>query len=127
MKRLKLLCISFSVLFLLLTACSQQPDINISETLGKIEEFFRQSEEMDTVSAFDGKKDVKFRIIVEKLPTEEEAIVLFNQIIDRFVKYSNHSDVWDYYNGYFDINSYDNGVIYEANKIIGEDLQVVTK
>ena len=129
MKRTNLFFITISILLLLLTAaCGQQPDINISETLRKSEEFLRQSKEIDTTaSSFDGKKDVNFRLMVEGHLTEEEAIILFNLIADSFVKYSNHPDIWDYYNGYFDIKSYDSGVIYEATKLIGEDLQVVFK
>lgn len=65
--------------------------------------------------------------MVEDYPTVEEASRLFNQILDSFVKYSKNSNVWDNYNGYFDIKSYDGDVIYKANKLIGEDLQLVTK
>lgn len=62
--------------------------------------------------------------MMEEHPTENEAIILFNQILDSFEKYSNKSDIWNFYNGYFDIKSYDNGIIYKATKLAGEDLQV---
>ncbi|MFC5602400.1 hypothetical protein [Sporosarcina koreensis] len=125
MKRTKLLYITLSFFLLLITsACNKQPDIDISETLRKTEEFFRQAEKIDaTASSFDGKKDVKFRLMVEGKLTEDEAILLFNKISDSLIKYSNQSDIWNYYNGYFDIKSYDSGVIFEATKLIGEDLE----
>lgn len=118
-----------SIMFLfLIVGCIQQPDIDISSTLGKSEDYFRQLEEIETTaSAFDGEKDVKFRLMVEGTPTKEEATILFNEILDRFKEYSNHQEIWEYYNGYFDIKNYDDGIIYEASKIIDEELKVVSK
>ncbi len=52
---------------------------------------------------------------------------MFNNILDNFEKNSHTPEFWDYYNGYFDIKSYDKAVIYEATKIIGEDLKVTLK
>jgi hypothetical protein len=127
MKKNNLICIISFIFFLLIVGCSQQPDIDISETIGKSEDHLKQLEEIKTTaSSFDGKKDIKFRLMVEGHPTEEEAIVLFNEILDSFEKYSNHQDIWEYYNGYFDIKNYDDGVIYEAKKVIDEDLEVVS-
>lgn len=83
---------------------------------------------MDTVAtSFDGKKDIKFRIMVEGTLTEQQAQNLFEEILNSFKKYSNQSELWNDYNGYFDIKNYDDGVIYEASKIIYEDLKIVTK
>jgi hypothetical protein len=65
--------------------------------------------------------------MVEGTPTEEEATALFNEILGSFQEYSNHQDIWQYYNGYFDIKNYDVGVIYEAAKVIGEELKVASK
>lgn len=117
-----------NIFLFLIVGCSQQPDIDISSTIGKSEDYFAQLEEIETTaSAFDGKKDVKFRLMVEGTLTEEEAIILFNEILDRFKEYSNHQEIWEYYNGYFDIKNYDDGVIYEATKVIDEELKVVSK
>ena len=114
-------------LLVLIVGCSQQPDININEVLTKSEDLLRESDRIETTaSAFDG--DVKFRLMVEEEPTEEEAIILFNKILDAVIYYSNRVDVWDYYDGYFDIKTYDhNGVVYEGIKLIGEDLETVSK
>lgn len=128
MRKINLICIISIIFLFLIVGCSQQPDIDISETIGKSEDYLRQLEEIETTaSAFDGKNDVKFRLMVEGHPTEEEAIALFNEILDSFKKYSNHQDVWQYYNGYFDIKNYYIGVIYEATKVRDEDFQVVSK
>lgn len=125
MRKISLISI---ILLFLIVGCSQQPDINISSTIGKSEDYFRQLEEIETTaSEFDGKKDVKFRLMVEGTPTEEEATILFNEILDRFKEYSNHQEIWEYYNGSFDIKNYDDGVIYEATKVIDEELKVVSK
>ncbi|GIP44740.1 hypothetical protein J45TS6_31990 [Paenibacillus sp. J45TS6] len=123
MNRVSLYAFSFLLLFLTI-ACSQESRIDMSDTLVKSEDYFRELEEIDTTaSAFDGKKEVKFRLMIDGHPSESEASTLFNDIMDVIAKYSN-SDVWDYYNGYFDIKNYDNGVIYEGTKLIGEDLKV---
>jgi hypothetical protein len=118
-----------SLIFLfLIVGCGQQPDIDISDTIGKSEDYFKQVEEIETTaSAFDGKRDVKFRLMVKGTTTEEEATVLFNKILNSFRKYSNHQEIWHYYNGYFDITNYEDGVIYEATKVIDEELKVLSK
>ncbi|MGJ9459872.1 hypothetical protein [Oceanobacillus sp. CF4.6] len=124
MKQLFLIVLSL----LLITGCNQQSNIDMVEVLGKTENTLRESEEIETTaSSFDGEKDVKFRLMVEENPTNEEATILFNEIIENIASYSNHSDVWDYYNGYFDIKSYDNRVLYEATKFKGEGLDVTSK
>ncbi|WP_100407788.1 IolE/MocC family protein [Bacillus solitudinis] len=113
------------VLVLLVTDCNQQPNIDISKTLDQTRETLKELDDVETTAAsFDGESDIKFRLMVEGHPTEEEAISLFNKILENITKSSTYSDVWDYYNGYFDIKSYDNGVIYEATKLIGEDFNI---
>ncbi|MFN7253380.1 MAG: hypothetical protein ACK4M9_21805 [Anaerobacillus sp.] len=120
------ICTTF-VLLLLMTGCNQKPDIDISESLSDWREEFREYEEVDTVAAaFDG-SDIKLRIMVEGHPTEEEAIKLFRKMEASIVNHSNYSAVWDYYNGHFSIINYDNGVIYEATNLIGDDLKIVSK
>ena len=128
MRKNKFIFFIIIIFLILIVSCSQQSDIDISKTLGKSEDYFRELEEIETTaSAFDGKKDVKFRLMVEGTPTEEEATALFNKILVSFQEFSNHQDIWEYYNGYFDIKNYDVGVIYEATKVIGEELKVVSK
>ena len=103
-------------------------NINISEALGKAEELLTQSDKVDiTAAAFDGSKNIKFRLMVEKEPSEAEAIILFNKILDSFVSYTNRPGFWNYYNGYFDIKSYESGVIYEAEKMPGKELEIYYK
>ena len=129
MKR-KLLIFNFLLGLLLLTvACNQQSEIDISKTVGMTEEYFRQLDEISTTAASysEDEEQVKFRLMVEKHPSQEEATAMFNDILDNFVKNSNTSEFWDYYNGYFDIKSYDKGVIYKASKVIGEDLKATPK
>jgi hypothetical protein len=83
MKRNKLFFISIAFALLLLVACNNKPDINMGEILTKSQDQLRQLDEIKTTAAaFNGKSDVKFRLMVEKHPTEEEAIILFNQILD---------------------------------------------
>jgi len=61
------------VLLLLIAGYNQKPDINMSEILEKSEEEFKQLNKVETTAAaFDGESDVKFRLMVEKYPTEEE-------------------------------------------------------
>lgn len=127
LNRISLFALSFILLFLTV-ACSQETSIDINDALGKSEKYFRELEEIHTTAAaFNGKKDIKFRLMVDGHPSEAEASILFNHILDVITKYSNRSDVWDYYNGYFDIKNYDHGVIYVGTKLIGEDLKVQSK
>ncbi|MFC0471339.1 hypothetical protein ACFFHM_12780 [Halalkalibacter kiskunsagensis] len=127
MKRLYFISKAF-ILLVLITACNQQPEIDMSEALGKSKETLREIDEIETTSAsFNGESDVKFRFMVERHPTEEEANILFNKILDSIAQHSHHSEVWNYYDGYFDIKSYDSGVIYEATKLIGKDLHILSK
>ncbi|MBD8035862.1 hypothetical protein H9635_03850 [Solibacillus sp. A46] len=120
-----LLCV---VVLLIISGCSEKSEMDILDTLTKTEEHFKQLSEVDTVAtSFDGKKDIKFRIMVEGTLTEKQAQTLFEEILNNLKKYSNQSKFWNSYNGYFDIKNYDNGVIYEATKIIGADLKIVTK
>jgi hypothetical protein len=65
--------------------------------------------------------------MVEKHPSQEEATVMFKDLLDNLDKNSKSPEFWSYYSGYFDIKSYDKGVIYEATKVIGEDLIVTSK
>ncbi|WP_226036570.1 hypothetical protein [Aquibacillus saliphilus] len=119
---------SFLILLFVLVGCNQQPDFDISTIKGKAEDYFRQLDEIETTAAsFDGNKDIKFRLMVEGTPTEEQATVLFKEILDSFKKYSKHQEIWEYYNGYFDIKNYDDGVIYDASKVIDEELKVISK
>ncbi|WP_440960518.1 hypothetical protein ACN6KS_22460 [Paenibacillus nitricinens] len=127
LNRIILLILSSISLFLTVS-CSQEASIDIGDAVDKSEKYFRQLDEIGTTaSSYDGKKDLKFRLMVEGNPTETEATNFFNRILDVIAKYSNHSDVWDFYNGYFDITNYDQGVIYEGTKLIGEELKVQTK
>ncbi|MCM3782175.1 hypothetical protein M3231_04270 [Neobacillus mesonae] len=124
----KILSILSVISLFIIISCSQDTSIDISDAVGKSEDYLRNLEEITTTaSSFDGNKDIKFRLMVEGNVTEAEATTLFQRILDATAKFSNRSDVWDYYNGFFDINSYDHGVIYEGTKMIGEDLVVLSK
>lgn len=127
MKR-KLLLFSFLFTLMLMTAaCNQQPEIDISSAVGMTEDYFRQLDEISTTATSYSEEQIKFRLMVEKPPSKKEATDLFNNILDNLEKKSHTPEFWDYYNGYFDIKSYDKGVIYEATKVIGEDLKVTPK
>lgn len=126
MRRLYFISITF-VLLLLITGCNQQPTIDVNEVIGQSEKILRGFDGIETTAAsFDGKGDIKYRLMVKESQTEEEAKILFNEILKSIVQSSNQPDIWDNYNGYFDIKNYDNDVIYEAKKIIGEDLKITS-
>ncbi|AZN42629.1 IolE/MocC family protein [Paenibacillus albus] len=119
-----LLLISFS----LTVSCTRKPSIDIGDAVGKTEDSFRKLDGIaTTASSYDGKKDIKFRLMVKGNLTEAEATKLFRRIMDTIAEFSNRPDVWDFYNGYFDIKSYDYGVIYDGIKLIGEDVKVQPK
>lgn len=65
--------------------------------------------------------------MIDREITEAEANLLLNQVLDVIVQHSNHPDMWDDYNGYFDIRNYTHGVIYEGTKLIGEDFKIKPK
>lgn len=119
--------ISFLIL-LLTVACNDKTDINIGDTLDKAREILNESEVIETVAAsFDGENKINFRLMVEEDLTTGNATTLFEQILDSMRKNSGDIDIWDSYQGHFDIMSYDKGIIYVATKLIGETLTVVAK
>lgn len=114
------------VLLLFITGCSIQPAIDMNKVITQSEKWLKGFDEIDTTTAsYDGKRDIKFRLMVNEIRDEEEAEILFQKILDSIGKFSNSPETWNYYNGYFDIKSYDDGVIYEATKLIGEDLEII--
>lgn len=123
----KLLIYTFLFASLLLTACKQQPEIDIYKTVGMTDDYFRQLDGISTTASSYSEEQVNFRLMVENHPSQQEATAMFNNILDTLEKNSHSPEFWDYYNGYFDIKSYDKGVIYEASKVIGEDLKVTSK
>jgi len=55
MRKINIIFFISTILLFLTVSCSQQPDIDISTTIGKSENYFRQLEEIETTaSAFDG-------------------------------------------------------------------------
>ncbi|MBX0356858.1 hypothetical protein [Halobacillus sp. Nhm2S1] len=129
MKRGLLVHTYLIALLLLTVACNQQPEGDLSKTVRMTEDYFRGLKEITTTAAsFRENEDlVKFRLMVEKRPSQEEATAMFNNILHNFEQVSNSPEFWNQYNGFFDIKSHDNGVIYEATKAIGEDLKVTSK
>ncbi|WP_088102864.1 hypothetical protein [Halalkalibacter urbisdiaboli] len=121
MRRKKIFSISIIFVFLIFfTGCSQKPDIDIDKTLEEWREPF-------VAASFDGESNINLRVMVDEELTEEEAVLLFNETLDSFKEHSNQSDVWEHYNGYIDIVSYDDGVLYEATKLIGENLDIISQ
>ncbi|MBD2866923.1 IolE/MocC family protein [Paenibacillus oceani] len=114
--------------FLLTVSCTKITSIDIGEAVVKAEDSFRKLDGIDTTaSSFNGEKDVKFRLMIKGNLTEAEANKLFRRILDTIAEFSNRPNVWDYYNGYFDVKNYDHGILYEGSKLIGEDLKVQSK
>lgn len=127
MKRKVLLFYFLFTLLLILVACNRQPEIDVSKSVGMTEDYFRQIGDISTTAVSYNKEQIKFRLMVEKHPSQEEANAMLNNIVNNLEKNSGTPDFWDYYNGYFDIKSYDKGVLYEATKLIGENLKVTQK
>jgi hypothetical protein len=109
------------VAFFIIVDCSKQPNYKVNEAIAKSEDSMSKFDNVDTtVSAVNGKK-IKFRIMVNEQPTVEEATELFNKVLNDIEKYLAQSRLWDYYEGYFDIKTYESGVIYKATKHIDND------
>jgi hypothetical protein len=121
------LFVTTAFIFLLFIEFNKQPEYKISEAIAKSEVSMSNLMDIDTIASSVDGKDIKFRIMVYKYPTLEEATELFKSVIDNIETYSAHPGVWDYYEGYFDIKAYDRGVIYEATKLINKDLKVMSK
>ncbi|WP_409342556.1 hypothetical protein [Paenibacillus sp. MBLB4367] len=124
----KIVFVLLLISFLLTVSCTKKTSIDIGDAVVKTEDSFRKLDGIaTTASSFNGEKDVKFRLMVEGNLTEAEATKLFRRILDTIAEFSNRPNVWDYYNGYFDIKNYDHGILYEGTKLIGEDLKVQSK
>ncbi|GAA0336046.1 hypothetical protein GCM10008967_28050 [Bacillus carboniphilus] len=99
----------------------------IIDALEKTEKTLRGINGIETTaSSFDGGK-VNFRLMIRQDLSKEEAIPLFNKILESIDQSSNELDIWQHYVGNFDIKSFEKGVIYEATKLIGGDLVVKQK
>jgi|GEM_PF-5016922 len=121
MKKNALLVLTILFLSFFLSGCNQPAKIDFAEVLSKSEKEFKESG-IECVSAFDGKL-VKFRLLLEEQPTDEEATKYFEKILDTIATYSNNPDTWDFYNAEFDL-VYEEIVIYEGKKEAGKDLKV---
>lgn len=121
MIRVKIISTLISMVFFL-SACAHKPDINISDTLGESEVQLQKLDNVKTTSSsFDGKNNITFRLMVEGYSSRVEAEKLFNETLNTIAANSNHLDLWNYYNAYFDIKSYDKGILYEGTKPIGSN------
>lgn len=115
------------LLTLTLNGCDQQPDLDVSKAVALTEIDFRQLDEISTTAASYNKEQVKFRLMVEKHPSFKEAVNLFRDVLNKLEEGSGNSEFWDYYHGHFDIKSYDEGVIFEATKEIGKELEITKR
>ena len=124
-RKLWVLSFLFSLL-LLIVACHQRPEIDLSKTVVMTEEYFRELDTITTTSSSysEREKQVKFRLMVEKHPSEEEATAMFEKVINTFEQNADSPEFWDQYNGFFDIKSYESRCHLEATKAIGQDLRV---
>ncbi len=121
-KVMTLITITVLLLTVVTSACASRPDFDVAEITIRTENYYRQMDRA-VASAYNG-SNVKFRLMVEGKPSEDEASALFNEIMALFDKYSGGQKFWDYYNGEFDLNSYDYGVVYTAEKRIGKELVI---
>lgn len=61
-------------------------------------EFGNYEEQIKTTEAsFSGKNTINFKIIVDRLATEEDAMILHYSLNGDIAKYSNHSALRDFY------------------------------
>ncbi|MGD6873085.1 hypothetical protein ACQCU1_12980 [Sutcliffiella horikoshii] len=120
--------IYFISILLLIVGCSQKPTINVAKVEANVENHLNELDEVEiALSTFDGDENIKFRLMVEGYPTENEVTILFNKILESFEKYSNQENFWMDYNGYFDIKNYEDGVIYEGTKLIDREIKIISK
>lgn len=111
---------------LFITGCSQKPDsTSINNTLGKVEKQLNTTNEIvTTASSYDGKSTIEFRLMVKGTHSKEAANKLFAKIVKGVKEKANRDDIWNYYNGQFNIKNYTNGVVYKATKIVGKSMVV---
>ena len=125
MLRVKIILPLIIVVFFI-SACTHKPEIKVSDTLGKSEVQLQKLDKVKTTAAaFDGKNNIKFRLMVEGYLSEDEAKKLFNQTLNTIATNSNHRDFWNYYNAQFDIKSYDKGILYQATKSKGSSQIII--
>lgn len=131
MKLKTVFSLSIIIFLIFVTGCSQSPPVQptkVGKILVKSETQLRkQSEIVTTASAFDGKKNIKFRLMVNGVPSKKEATKLFNDIMETVKANANNKNLWSYYNGNFDIKNYTDGVIYTATKMAGKSMTITKK
>lgn len=123
LKVFSVFCLIISMFFI--SSCNQKPDVNIPDVLSKSEKQIQKLDKVKTTaSAFDGKSNIKFRLMVEGRPSKVEVEKLFNETLNTIAANSNNQDLWNYYNADFDIKSYQDGVVFEAAKPAGDSLKL---
>ncbi|QSO48751.1 anti-sigma factor [Alicyclobacillus mengziensis] len=109
---------------------SQQSPVKPSEVASILDKSEAQLDAVNgvvtTASSFDGKDNIKFRLMVNGTPSQKEATKLFNDILTVIKANADNKDIWSYYNGQFDIKNYTTGVVYTATKTAGQPLVVHT-
>lgn len=120
-----------SLLFALTAACTDNdhdPEITMLEAVEKSREEIMDLEKVDrATTSFDGESFIQFRLMTEEIPAEEEAERLFKIVIDTIEENSQRPDVWENYDGVFDIRTYDDGIVYEAVHFSGRELNIESR
>jgi hypothetical protein len=129
MKLKTVFSLSIVIFLIFVTGCSQIPVQ--PNKIGKIlvnsgNQLSKKSEIVTFASASDG-KNIRFRLMVNGVPSKKEATKLFNDIIETVKNNANNKNFWSYYNGNFDIKNYTDGVIYTATKMAGKSMTIRKK
>lgn len=117
------------LLFFLTAACTDNdPEITMLEAVEKSREEIADLAEVDrAATSFDGESFIQFRLMTEEVPTEEKAETLFNIVIDTIEENSQRPDVWESYDGVFDIRTYEDGIVYEAAHSSSGELNIESR
>jgi hypothetical protein len=115
----------YLISLLIVSGCNKPPKQDIGKAVSKSEDYYKKSKGIDCVGAFVD-ETVKFRLLLEEQPTDDEATKLFNEVLKTIEKYSNNADTWDYYNAKLDL-AYKDSIIFEGTKEAGKKLMVRSK
>ncbi|MFN7253547.1 MAG: hypothetical protein ACK4M9_22655 [Anaerobacillus sp.] len=118
------------VMLLLVSGLINAPHKKVWEAVKETQEAVGQSwgiEITPSLTTDSNVSEVTFSFLFNEAPSEEEAINLFNEILEGVVIYSKKLNLWDNYDAYFDIKSESNIVIYRAEKPSGQELTFKTK
>ena len=112
----------FVIVLILITGCNNTTNIDVGKALVEAEKEIELLEGVtETSSSFNNDDNtIKFRIMVEKSLTQQQAETKINEFLEK-IALNSKEEVWNYYSASFDIKKDNGDILFEGTKQIGDE------